>query len=72
MNRGLRSLAALLLGFRISKRAQVSNWAKPTLTDAQIQYAATDAWVSRDLYLHIMDLLKTLAKEPAKKKRASA
>jgi ribonuclease D len=56
LNTGLRSLAALLLNFRISKRAQVSNWAKSTLTDVQIQYAATDAWVSRELYLHMLDL----------------
>lgn len=56
LNTGLRSLAGLLLNFRISKRAQVSNWAKSTLTDVQIQYAATDAWVSRRLYLHMLDL----------------
>ncbi|MEX0320751.1 MAG: 3'-5' exonuclease [Puniceicoccaceae bacterium] len=56
LNTGLRNLAGLLLGFRISKRAQVTNWAKSNLTEAQIQYAATDAWVSRRLYLHMMDL----------------
>lgn len=50
VNTGLRSLAALLLGFRISKGAQVSNWAKHNLTPAQLNYAATDAWVSRLLY----------------------
>lgn len=50
VNTGLRSLAGLLLGFRISKAAQVSNWAKRTLTPAQLTYAATDAWVSRLLY----------------------
>lgn len=61
LNTGLRSLAALLLNFRISKRAQVSNWAKSTLTDVQIQYAATDAWVSRELYLHMLDLSKRAA-----------
>lgn len=51
VNTGLRSLVAYFLGFRISKRAQVSNWARKNLTDVQIQYAATDAWVSRELYL---------------------
>jgi ribonuclease D len=56
LNTGLRSLAGLLLGMRISKRAQVSNWARHDLTDVQIQYAATDAWVSRELYLHMLDL----------------
>lgn len=53
---GLRSLAGLMLGFRISKREQRSNWARANLTRSQIVYAATDAWVSRELYLHIMKL----------------
>lgn len=50
VNTGLRSLTAFFLGFRISKRAQVSNWARQKLTSAQTQYAATDAWTSRRLY----------------------
>lgn len=56
LNTGLRSLTGLLLNFRISKRAQVSNWARSDLSEAQVQYAATDAWVSRRLYLHMLDL----------------
>ena len=49
-NSGLRSLAALLLQGRISKAAQVSNWAREHLDSSQIRYAATDAWISRELY----------------------
>jgi len=49
-NHGLRGLAAVLLGFRISKGAQTSNWANPELAPHQIRYAATDAWVGRQLY----------------------
>ena len=49
-NHGLRGLAAVLLGFRISKGAQTSNWAKDLLTPQQVQYAATDAWVGRKLH----------------------
>lgn len=49
-NRGLRALAALLLNGRISKAAQVSNWARAELDNKQIRYAATDAWISRDIY----------------------
>lgn len=64
LNTGLRSLAGLLLGYRISKRAQVSNWAKSSLTEAQIQYAATDAWVSRELYLHMRKLGHRVAAMP--------
>ncbi|MEO0454701.1 MAG: 3'-5' exonuclease [Verrucomicrobiota bacterium] len=48
---GLRNLCGMLLGFRISKKAQVSNWARQELTAEQIRYAATDAWVSREIYL---------------------
>jgi ribonuclease D len=48
---GLRPLAALLLDGRVSKGAQVSNWASPNLSPKQVSYAATDAWVSRSLYL---------------------
>ncbi|RZO87379.1 MAG: 3'-5' exonuclease domain-containing protein 2 [Kiritimatiellaceae bacterium] len=50
-NLGLRALTALLFGFRISKKEQVSNWAKKILSDAQKKYAATDAWLGRNLYL---------------------
>jgi ribonuclease D len=56
LNTGLRSLAGLLLNFRISKRAQVSNWARSDLSEVQVQYAATDAWVSRLLYEHMLNL----------------
>lgn len=50
VNTGLRSLTAILLGHRISKGAQVSNWARSELSRQQITYAATDAWISRKLY----------------------
>ena len=49
-NRGLRALAGLLMHGRISKAAQVSNWARTELDPKQISYAATDAWISRELY----------------------
>ncbi len=53
---GLRNLTANLLGFRISKSAQCSNWAKEQLTPKQVTYAATDAWISRELYLAFQGL----------------
>ena len=49
-NAGIRGLAALLFGFRISKHTQCSRWDAPTLTHAQIVYAATDAWICREIY----------------------
>ena len=53
-NRGLRALAGLLLQGRISKAAQVSNWARPELDNKQVRYAATDAWISREIYRRAM------------------
>ncbi|PZR37705.1 MAG: hypothetical protein DI538_11735 [Azospira oryzae] len=41
----VKKLTALLLGFRISKGAQTSNWEAEHLDPKQISYAATDAWV---------------------------
>ncbi|NJM25195.1 MAG: 3'-5' exonuclease domain-containing protein 2 [Bacteroidia bacterium] len=46
----VKKLAALLLGFRISKSSQTSNWDADVLTQKQIEYAATDAWVCLELY----------------------
>lgn len=48
---GVRNLSALFLGFRIPKGTKTSNWARHTLTEQQIVYAATDAWACRELYL---------------------
>ena len=48
---GVRNLAGLLMGYRIPKGAKTTNWSAPNLTPAQIAYAATDAWVCRELYL---------------------
>ncbi len=50
----VKKLAGLVLGFRISKSAQTSNWEAPTYTDRQISYAATDAWVCLRLYNSLM------------------
>lgn len=55
-NHGLRGLAAVLLGFRISKGAQRSNWGSETLSRQQINYAATDAWVGREIFLRLEEM----------------
>jgi ribonuclease D len=55
-NHGLRGLAAVLLGFRISKRCQTSNWAQKNLSRSQVRYAATDAWVGRKLYCKLQEI----------------
>jgi len=46
----VKKLTALLLGFRISKSAQTSNWEAEVLHEKQISYAATDAWVCLQIY----------------------
>ena len=48
---GLRNLTAIFFKHRLSKSAQLSNWQKRPLSSSQINYAATDAWISRELYL---------------------
>jgi ribonuclease D len=52
---GVRNLAALLLGFRVPKGAKTTNWAAPRLSSQQLVYAATDAWVCRELYLRFCE-----------------
>jgi len=47
---GVKKLAGLLLGFRISKSVQTSNWEAATLNEKQISYAATDAWVCLEIF----------------------
>ena len=47
---GLKKLAANVLGIRISKRQQTSNWEQKMLSQAQIEYAATDAWVCHEIF----------------------
>jgi ribonuclease D len=50
---GVRNLAGLLLGYRIPKGGATSNWASSRLTPQQLVYAATDAWVCRELFLRL-------------------
>jgi len=47
---GLKKIAAIVLGIRISKRQQVTDWEAEQLTEAQQIYAATDAWVCHQIY----------------------
>ncbi len=50
---GLKKLSAIVLGFRISKQQQVTDWEAETLTEAQAVYAATDAWVCHQIYIKL-------------------
>lgn len=51
--KGLRKMAAIVLGYRISKSQQLSNWEAEVLTEKQISYAATDSWVTREIYVRL-------------------
>ena len=53
---GVRNLAGIFLKIRILKSIKTSNWAASKLTAAQIQYAATDAWICRELFLRFQSL----------------
>jgi len=53
---GVRNLAGMFLGFRITKGPRTSNWRRLDLSTSQIHYAATDAWVCRELYLRFQEL----------------
>ena len=52
-DKSVKKLTAIILGFRISKSQQLSNWEADTLSEAQEKYAATDAWVCREMYLKL-------------------
>ena len=47
---GAKKLSALCLGFTLNKKHQVSNWEAQELSDGQIAYAATDAWICIPIY----------------------
>lgn len=47
---GLSKLSAIVLGRRISKAQQLSNWENEVLLPPQQLYAATDAWVCYRIY----------------------
>jgi ribonuclease D len=52
---GLKKLSAIVLGFRISKRQQVTDWEAEHLSEAQQLYAATDAWVCYQIYRKLIN-----------------
>ncbi|WP_158859175.1 3'-5' exonuclease [Lunatibacter salilacus] len=55
LNVGVRNLSAMVLGIRISKSEQVSNWEADQLTDKQELYAATDAWACLAIFQKLLD-----------------
>ena len=62
-DKAVKKMTAIVLGFRISKTQQLSNWEAEKLSDSQCRYAATDAWVCRQMYLQLMKTEKNPLKE---------
>ena len=54
-DKSVKKMAAIILGFRVSKTQQLSNWEAESLSEAQCRYAATDAWVCREMYLKLLN-----------------
>ncbi|MBR4215218.1 MAG: galactokinase [Bacteroidales bacterium] len=67
---GLKKLNGIVLGYRISKAQQLTNWESDTLTLKQKVYGATDAWSGLLIYNELLKhrnkmnyiLLNTIAK----------
>ena len=53
-DKAVKKMAAIILGIRISKTQQLSNWEADKLSESQCRYAATDAWVCREMYLKLL------------------
>ncbi|MBQ6311106.1 MAG: 3'-5' exonuclease domain-containing protein 2 [Bacteroidales bacterium] len=54
--KSVRKMSAIILGIRVSKSQQLSNWESSKLSDAQLRYAAIDAWVCREMYIKLMSV----------------
>jgi len=52
-DKSVKKMSAIILGFRISKAQQLSNWEADELSESQQKYAATDAWVCREMFLRL-------------------
>lgn len=53
-DKSVKKMSAIILGVRISKTQQLSNWEAVELSDSQQLYAATDAWICREMYKLLM------------------
>ncbi len=52
--KSVKKMAAIILGHKVSKAQQLSNWEALELSDAQLRYAAIDAWSCRQMYLKLI------------------
>jgi ribonuclease D len=59
-NFGLKNICGIILGFRISKAQQLSNWEQEILDESQLRYAATDSWVPHEIYNRLIENKKLI------------
>jgi ribonuclease D len=52
-NMGLKGMTEEVLQVTLSKRAKLTNWEQKSLTNEQLVYAATDAWIGLSIYQHL-------------------
>ena len=53
-DKSVKKMSAIILGVRISKAQQLSNWEAENLSDSQKMYGATDAWICREMYRRLL------------------
>ena len=58
-DRSLQKIYANLFGKKISKAQRLTNWEAETLTEAQMLYAATDAWACVKIYKSLAEMEET-------------
>ena len=58
-DRSLQKIFANLFGQKISKSQRLSNWEAETLTESQMNYAATDAWACVEIYNCLAEMEQT-------------
>jgi ribonuclease D len=57
--KSVQKLAAIVLNARVSKSQRLTNWENGQLTNTQQLYAATDAWVCREIYVKLINSNKS-------------
>lgn len=53
--KSVRKMSAIILKKRVSKSQQLSNWESSHLSEAQLRYAAIDAWICREMYYKLKE-----------------
>lgn len=57
-DKSVKKMAAIILGVKVSKTQQLSNWEAERLSESQKMYAATDSWICEMMYSALGDAPK--------------